>query len=222
MLPLLTHLTLRPQAQDAEGVTRVLKAQGQSPCDQHTRGRAPEEPFAVLSLFPSCINYEEQPLLSGIFWCISPGISRSGTGSQERIFLSVLFVFPDPLALSAELFSFTPCLIWALSGFWALTGHPARSTLVSLEGSGSRGGAGILEAGSTVSPPGCPREAPHPPTHPPCDFSRQVGVLGTCSREGTRSPEPYSLSPVDWDKHLPALHLRGLSGNFPGAGWALL
>ena len=78
------HLPLRPQAQDAEGVTRALKAQGQSPCDQHTRGRAPEEPFAVLSLFPSCINYEEQPLLSGIFWCISLGISRSGTGSQGR------------------------------------------------------------------------------------------------------------------------------------------
>lgn len=78
------HLPLRPQAQDAEGVTQVLKAQGQSLCDQHTHGRAPEEPFAILSLFPSCINYEAQPLLSGIFWCISLGISRSGTGSQEH------------------------------------------------------------------------------------------------------------------------------------------
>ena len=79
------HLTLCPQAQDAEGVTRVLRAQGQSPCGQHTRGHAPEEPFAILSLFPSCINYEQQPLLSGIFWCVSLGVSRSGTGSQEGI-----------------------------------------------------------------------------------------------------------------------------------------
>ena len=84
-LTLLSHLTLCPQAQDAEGVTWVLRAQGQSPRDQHTRARAPEEPFAVLSLFPSCINYEQQPLLSGIFWCVSLGVSRSGTGSQERI-----------------------------------------------------------------------------------------------------------------------------------------
>ena len=83
-LTLLSHLTLCPQAQDAEGVTRVLRAQGQSPRDQHTRARAPEEPFAVLSLFPSCINYEKQPLLREIFWCISLGVSRSGTGSQER------------------------------------------------------------------------------------------------------------------------------------------
>ena len=51
-LTLLSHLTLCPQAQDAEGVTWVLRAQGQSPRDQHTRARAPEEPFAVLSLFP--------------------------------------------------------------------------------------------------------------------------------------------------------------------------
>ena len=164
ILPLLAQLTLRPQAQDAEGVTRVLKAQGQSPCDQHTRGRAPEEPFAVLSLFPSCINYEEQPLLSGIFWCISPGISRSGTGSQERTFLSVLFVFPDPLALSAELFSFSPCLIWAFPvspehrlprqvhfGFSGRIWIPGRETWEKT-GRGRNLKARLVHVG----PPGCP------------------------------------------------------------------
>ena len=65
---------------------------------------------------------------------------------------------------------------------------------------------------------GAPTQGP-PPTH--LDLSRQVGVPGACSREGTQSPEPYSLSPGDWDKPLPVLHLRSLSENFPRAGWVL-
>ena len=92
------HLA-RPQAPDAEGVTQVLKPQGQSHCDHYIDGYAPDEPFAALSLFSCCLNYEEQPLLSGIFWCISLCISSLGTGSREPTSISVLFVFPGPLTL---------------------------------------------------------------------------------------------------------------------------
>ena len=180
------HLPLHPQAQDAEGVTWVLKAQGQSPCDQHTHGCAPEEPFAVLSLFPSCINYEEQPLLSEIFWCISLGISRSGTGSQEytsfQFWLYSLILWPSLGTLLQSLFNLG--FQQALS-----TIRPARLTSVSQEGSGSWEKAGRgWNSGGQVGPQLVLQDVlgEPPATHP--DLSGQVGVLQQTGNLEPRAP----------------------------------
>ena len=48
--------------------------------------------------------------ISGNYWCSSfrkNNKCRKRSETQEPTFLSALFVFPDPLALSAELFSST-------------------------------------------------------------------------------------------------------------------
>ena len=180
------HLPLRPQAEDAEGVTRALKAQGQSPCDQHTRGRAPEEPFAVLSLFPSCINYEEQPLLSGIFWCVSLGISRLGTGSQGRtsfqFWLGSPILWPSLGALLQSLFN--------LGSQRALsTVRPARLTSVSQEGSGSWEKAGRgRKSGGRVGPQLVLHDVPGEPPATHHDLSGQVGVLQQRGNLEPRAP----------------------------------
>ena len=65
---------------------------------------------------------------------------------------------------------------------------------------------------------GPPPRGPHPPT------LTSAGMWGSQAPAAEREPRAKSpsLSPGNWDKPLPALHLRSLSENFPRASWVLL
>ena len=114
--------------------------------------------------------------------------------------LSFLFClcFLVLLPFSTELFSYILCLIWVLSvgsehrlscrvhsGFSGRNWIPGRERWKT-----GREGPEFWRLGPQSvlqDVPGRP-----PPTHP--DLNGQVGVLGSCGREGTRSPEPAVLA----------------------------
>ena len=108
----------------------------------------------------------------------------------------------------------SPPIVTVYSGRsqWVQFDFSGRNWIPGRETGEGQGGTGILEeAGSAIHPPRRPREAP---THHP-NLGGKVGVLGTCSREGTQSPEfqPTVLA-RDWDKLLPSLRPRSLFWKF--------
>lgn len=186
-----------PRAPHAWWVKWILKPEETEP-RRPTPGRMCFQLNTAVQVAPAQVLMRTvlgmQPLLSRIFWCVSPQC-------KEPTFISALFVFPDPLALLiTEVFSYIRCLIQ-----WLPVGSEQwlsfRFSLVSLERRQEkwRPAREGLESWRRLDPKCVIQDVPgwpSPPAHGERDLPTQI-CSGSCSGltlHSATSPPPHILS----------------------------